>query len=81
VDGEPATESGDPKNPLGTRWMALNGTQGDAVGKEGFGIHGTIDPDSMGKEMSHGCIRMVNGNVEKVYDMLTDGKSTVIVTD
>jgi hypothetical protein len=81
VDGEPPTESGDPKNPLGTRWMALNGTQGDAVGKEGFGIHGTIDPDSMGKEMSHGCIRMVNENVEKVYDMLTDGKSTVIVTE
>jgi hypothetical protein len=81
TDGEPPVESGDPKNPLGTRWMALNGTQGDAVGKEGFGIHGTIDPDSMGKEMSHGCIRMVNENVEKVYDMLTDGKSTVIVTE
>jgi hypothetical protein len=81
VDGEPPVESGDPKNPLGTRWMALNGTQGDAVGKEGFGIHGTIDPESMGKEMSHGCIRMINGNVEKVFDMLTDGKSTVIVTE
>jgi LysM repeat protein len=81
TDGEPPVDSGDPNNPLGTRWMALNGTQGDAVGKEGFGLHGTIDPNSMGKEMSHGCIRMVNENVEKVYDMLTDGKSTVIVTE
>jgi lipoprotein-anchoring transpeptidase ErfK/SrfK len=78
---EPAREAGDPLNPIGKYWMGLNGTEGDAVGKEGFGIHGTIDPDSMGKEMSHGCIRLVNENVEKVYEMLIDGKSTVIVRD
>jgi len=78
---EPAREAGDPLNPIGKFWMGLNGTEGDAVGKEGFGIHGTIDPDSMGKEMSHGCIRLTNENVERVYEMLIDGKSTVIVKD
>lgn len=78
---EPAREAGDPLNPIGKFWMGLNGTDGDAVGKEGFGIHGTIDPDSMGKEMSHGCIRLTNENVERVYEMLIDGKSTIIVKD
>jgi lipoprotein-anchoring transpeptidase ErfK/SrfK len=76
---EPMKEADDPQNPLGEFWMGLVGTDGDALGKEGFGIHGTIDPDSIGKEMSHGCIRLVNDNVERVYEMLIDGKSTVIV--
>jgi hypothetical protein len=78
---EPAREAGDPQNPLGKFWIGLHGTDGDALGKEGFGIHGTIDPDSIGKEMSHGCIRLVNENVERVYEMLVDGKSTIIVKD
>jgi hypothetical protein len=78
---EPAREAGDPQNPLGKFWLGLNGTDGDAVGKEGFGIHGTIDPDSIGKEMSHGCIRLINDDVEQVYEMLIDGKSTIIVKE
>ena len=78
---EPAKEAGDPLNPLGKYWMALTGTDGEALGREGFGVHGTADPDSIGKEMSHGCIRLVNENVERVYEMLIDGKSTVIVKD
>jgi lipoprotein-anchoring transpeptidase ErfK/SrfK len=78
---EPAKEAGDPLNPLGKFWIGLQGTEGDAVGKEGFGIHGTIDPASIGKEMSHGCIRLVNQDVEWIYQMLVDGKSTVIVKD
>ena len=76
---EPMKEADDPMNPLGEFWMGLVGTDGDALGKEGFGIHGTIEPDSIGKEMSHGCIRLVHENVERVYEMLIDGKSTVIV--
>ena len=76
---EPAKEADDPTNPIGEYWMGLVGTDGDAIGKEGFGIHGTIDPDSIGKEMSHGCIRLVNDNVERLYEVLIDGKSTVIV--
>jgi lipoprotein-anchoring transpeptidase ErfK/SrfK len=81
VEGEPAREAGDPLNPLGKFWIGLQGTDGDAVGKEGFGIHGTIEPDSIGKETSHGCIRLINENVEQVYQMLVDGKSTILVKD
>lgn len=78
---EPAREADDPLNPLGEFWMGLTGVDGEAQNKEGFGIHGTIDPDSIGKEMSHGCIRLVNDDVAQVYDMLTDGRSTVIVKE
>jgi lipoprotein-anchoring transpeptidase ErfK/SrfK len=71
----------DPKNPLGERWIGLTGTDGAAVGKTSYGIHGTIDPDSIGKQASMGCIRLKNEDVTKVYDALVEGKSTVTVRD
>ena len=43
---------GDPKNVLGTRWIGFE----DKEGLYGYGIHGTTEPDSIGKEMSNGCI-------------------------
>ena len=48
--GEGVIEADDPKNPLGEYWIGLDGTDGDAVGKEGFGIHGTIDPDASARK-------------------------------
>jgi lipoprotein-anchoring transpeptidase ErfK/SrfK len=75
----PPMEADDPQNPLGERWIALEGTDGQAVGADGYGIHGTIDPESIGKMASLGCIRLKNEDVELVYDLLVDGKSTVIV--
>jgi len=75
----PPLEADDPKNPLGERWLQLDGIAGEAVGKEGYGIHGTIDPDSIGKNMSLGCIRLVDEDIKLVYDLLTDGKSKVVV--
>jgi len=77
--GPRTVESGDPSNPLGTRWLALVGKDGQAVGKESYGIHGTIDPTSIGQKKSMGCIRMLNEDVEAVYDILVSGKSTVLV--
>jgi len=71
----------DPENPLGERWIGLEGVEGDAVGREGFGIHGTIKPDEIGKNASRGCIRLLNPNVEEVYDMLAEGKTLVRVVD
>ena len=71
----------DPKNPLGERWIGLSGTEGAAVGKQSYGIHGTIEPDSIGKQASMGCIRLKNEDVGKVYDALVEGKSTVTVKD
>ncbi len=69
----------DPNNPLGENWIGLEGVDGEAVGREGFGIHGTIEPDSIGKEASLGCVRMRNEDVAVVYQMLVIGKSTVII--
>ena len=59
----------DPANPLGEHWIAIG---------DGFGIHGTIDPKSIGKARSRGCIRMRNNEVAEVFQMLsTDSKVTI----
>ena len=79
--GEGVIEAGDPKNPLGQFWLGLQGTDGHAVGKMSYGIHGTIDPDSIGKQESMGCIRMRNEDVAQVFELLVEGKSTVVVKD
>lgn len=73
--------AGDPTNPLGERWLELVGISGQAVGKESYGIHGTIDPASIGKKMSLGCVRLLNEDVNLVYDMLIKEKSTVLVVE
>ncbi len=62
----------DPKNPIGERWLGLEG-QGDAAAFTGFGIHGTIDPDSIGQQRSMGCIRLLADDAELVYELLTEG--------
>ncbi len=77
--GEGVIAADDPKNPLGERWIALEGMEGDAVGRRSYGIHGTIDPASIGHQASQGCIRLLNSDVELMYDLLTDGQSTVRV--
>ena len=71
----------DPENPLGEHWIALDGLKGNAKGRTGFGIHGTIKPDEIGQATSRGCIRLRNEQVAEIYDMLTPGKSTVVVLD
>ncbi|MBW7904374.1 MAG: L,D-transpeptidase family protein [Phycisphaerae bacterium] len=67
----------DPKNPLGVRWIGLEGIEGDAVGRDGYGIHGTIEPESIGRNASLGCVRMHNDDVIFVYALLQPGVSTV----
>ena len=47
-----------PRNPAGVIWIALN--------KKGIGIHGTNDPDSIGRAVSHGCIRLANWEVVRL---------------
>ena len=79
--GEGVIEADDPKNPLGEFWIGLVGLDGEAVGKESYGIHGTIDPDSIGKMASMGCIRLRNEDVAVVFSALVEGKSTVLVTE
>lgn len=71
----------DPANPLGERWIGLAGIEGEAVGQSRYGMHGTIDPDSIGKNASMGCIRMHNEDVAFLYTLLIEKKSTVEVRD
>ena len=71
----------DPDYPLGSRWIGLYGIEGEAVGRTGFAIHGTKDPETIGTQSSQGCIRLYNGDVIEVYDMLLEGMSHVLVFD
>ncbi|ASS74865.1 hypothetical protein CIG75_07650 [Tumebacillus algifaecis] len=56
-----------PGGPFGTRWMRLSIPFG------GYGIHGTDNPYSIGKAVSHGCVRMYNKDVEELYEMVPLG--------
>ncbi|MFC1737349.1 L,D-transpeptidase family protein, partial [Candidatus Hydrogenedentota bacterium] len=61
--------AGDPRNELGTRWMGLKGV-GPALPND-LGIHGTIDPSSIGWASSSGCVRMFPADVEELFDLMT----------
>ena len=67
----------DPENPIGDYWLALEGTDGNTQNLSGYGIHGTIEPDSIGQNMSRGCIRLADGDIEQVFYMLVETHSTV----
>ena len=76
-DGE-KIQPEDPRNVLGSRWMELKPMEGTAKVGRGYGIHGTIDPESIGTPASLGCIRMRNKQIEELYDIIPD--SIVVVT-
>jgi len=65
---------GDPANILGTRWMGFD----KQAGATGFGIHGTTLPDSIGKNESMGCVRMRNGEVEELFELVARGTKVTI---
>ncbi len=67
---------GHPKNVLGTRWIGFE----DRNDLYGYGIHGTANPDSIGKDMSNGCIRMRNENVEELFDFVKS-KTRVVMQE
>jgi len=71
----------DPKNPIGEYWLSLEGTDATTKLIQGMGIHGTIDPASIGSQASMGCVRLGDGDVEAVYNLLSEGKSTVLIRD
>lgn len=62
-DPEYIVSSG-PANPLGYRWMQIFGN---------YGIHGTNRPDSIGGYVSNGCVRMLEADVEKIFDAVEVG--------
>ncbi len=71
----------DPKNPIGEYWLPLEGTDAATKGMRGYGIHGTIEPESIGKQMSLGCVRMLAKDIEQVYKLLVETHSTVTIRE
>lgn len=57
-------------NPLGYRWIGIGGN---------YGIHGTNKPSSVGHYVSNGCVRMVEADVEKVFDKVDVGTEVQII--
>lgn len=68
---------GDPRNELGTRWMPL------IPEEEGLptdlGIHGTIEPETVGKYTSMGCPRLLPDEVEELFDLVVRSTPVTIV--
>jgi lipoprotein-anchoring transpeptidase ErfK/SrfK len=65
---------GEPGHLIGTRWMGFAGEHG----RTGFGIHGTVDPASVGRAESAGCIRMNKDDVEELFDLIPQGTEVTI---
>jgi lipoprotein-anchoring transpeptidase ErfK/SrfK len=66
--------------PYGTtarRYMGVMGTRRLELG-DGYGIHGTDHPESIGQSVSHGCVRMRNEDIEKLYPMVQVGTPVYI---
>lgn len=66
---------GHPKNVLGTRWLGFK-EKGEY---QSYGIHGTADPESIGKNVSNGCIRLHNKDAEELFTMLMKGDTVKII--
>ncbi|MEW6075005.1 MAG: L,D-transpeptidase family protein [Candidatus Omnitrophota bacterium] len=63
--------SDSPENILGSRWLGFD--------LAGYGIHGTTDPQSLGKQVTQGCVRMSNQDVEELYSIVPVGTEVTIV--
>ena len=59
-----------PKNLVGVIWMGLN--------KPGIGMHGTNNPETIGRAASHGCIRLANWDAIRVKDLVSVGNTVII---
>jgi nucleoid-associated protein YgaU len=71
----------DPKNPIGEYWVGLDGIGESTRTMIGYGVHGTIEPDSIGRQASMGCIRLLPNDIRLVWEMLAEGVSTVEIVD
>ena len=60
-----------PENILGTRWLGLD--------KEGYGIHGSVDPNGIGRQVTAGCVRMHNPDVEELFAIVPTGTEVKII--
>jgi lipoprotein-anchoring transpeptidase ErfK/SrfK len=61
---------GAPENELGTHWLSLD--------IKGYGIHGTWKPETIGKQASAGCVRLLNENIEELFALVPLGTAVTI---
>jgi lipoprotein-anchoring transpeptidase ErfK/SrfK len=54
-----------PNNPVGLAWIGLN--------RPGYGIHGTPDPEKVGRTESHGCFRLANWDAVTLLSLVSVG--------
>jgi lipoprotein-anchoring transpeptidase ErfK/SrfK len=66
---------GGPQNPLGARALYLYQNGRDTL----YRIHGTFEPQSIGRAVSSGCIRMLNADVIDLYDRVPVGTKVVVL--
>jgi lipoprotein-anchoring transpeptidase ErfK/SrfK len=59
-----------PNNPVGILWIGLN--------KPHVGVHGTNNPETIGRAASHGCIRTANWDAARVKELITVGNPVSI---
>lgn len=76
-----AIEWGKPGYPLGRDgyWIALVGTDDNTRRCTSYGVHGTNEPESIGKAASLGCIRLADEDIEFVYWVMSEKLSTIVV--
>jgi L,D-transpeptidase ErfK/SrfK len=67
----PAEVPPGPDNPLGSRWIT--------IGRTSYGIHGTNVRWSIGREATHGCLRLYDDEVQRLYDRVRRGTRIQIV--
>lgn len=60
-----------PENILGSRWMGLD--------IKGYGIHGTTQPETVGKQITAGCVRMYDEDVKELYSIVPLGTEVTII--
>jgi len=60
-----------PENVLGTRWMGFD--------LSGYGIHGTTQPQELGKQVTQGCVRLSNSDVQELYSIVPVGTEVTII--
>jgi len=63
--------AGSPDNPLGTRWLGFD--------LEGYGLHGTTNPDQIGEYATLGCVRMHNHDIEEVFELVPVGTVVSVI--
>lgn len=66
-------DANDPANPIGEHWLGLEGIEPSNSALLGYGMHGTIEPNSIGQDQSLGCVRLLADDIAIAWEALGDG--------